>query len=52
MIGMKSGQKPFVSAREKELAMTPIVEEKIKNIEDQFADKEFEMALSPAASPK
>jgi len=32
--------------------MTPIVEEKIKNIEDQFEDKEFEMSLSPVVSPK
>lgn len=32
--------------------MTPIIEEKIKNIEDQFEDKEFDLSLSPVVSPK
>lgn len=33
--------------------MSPIVEEKIKNIEDEFEDKEFDMdQMSPVVSPK
>ena len=43
----QTGQKPFVSSRDKELNMTPIIEEKIKNIEDEFEDKEFDQVLSP-----
>ena len=51
MMGTKSGQKPFASSRDKELNMTPIIEEKIKNIEDEFEDKEFNKELSPVVSP-
>ena len=48
----KTGQKAFISSRDKELNMSPIVEEKIKNIEDEFEDKEFDMDNSPGVSPK